>query len=319
MKIYATDKTSLNDPHEELIEPLILEQLSRFKTIFAKMKELNVGFAKVEDASEKAILAFNGVLDKINNIGIYCLARSYKNELLWAHYSDSHKGFCIEYDLNYLVDYYRDKKSINFANILNVKYQRTPPIVDMEYAANNNFDDLIQKLIGTKSFPWRYEQEIRLVFDAIGKQNINLHAIKSITFGARAKDEDIEFTIKSLPFKIKHYKMELNNKYGLNRTKVLLSNNAKELFKYEKPSIDYLIIDDDIDCKQYENHIKQAITKTQQEPFLDSIFYAGLDKESNPGKTLIKINASMNKEISPLGTKSYYYEILKKKIKRVLL
>jgi hypothetical protein len=139
MKIYATDKAGLNDPHEGLIEPLILKQFSQLKTIFAKAKELlNVDFVKIENASEKVLVSFDNVLDKINNIGIYSLSRSYKNELLWAHYSNSHKGFCIEYDLDYLVDYYyRDKKSINFVDIVNVKYQKKPPMVDMGYAINS--------------------------------------------------------------------------------------------------------------------------------------------------------------------------------------
>jgi len=36
-------------------------------------------------------------------IGIFSLSKKYDDELLWAHYANSHKGFCIEYDLEILL------------------------------------------------------------------------------------------------------------------------------------------------------------------------------------------------------------------------
>ena len=33
-----------------------------------------------------------------NNLGVFSLASDYSNLLLWSHYSDSHKGFCVGFD-----------------------------------------------------------------------------------------------------------------------------------------------------------------------------------------------------------------------------
>lgn len=39
--------------------------------------------------------------DKLENLfWIGCLAEDYKNRLMWSHYADSHKGFCVEYDFS---------------------------------------------------------------------------------------------------------------------------------------------------------------------------------------------------------------------------
>ena len=46
----------------------------------------------------------------LNNRSYYCISASNNDEILcdniqmWSHYADSHKGFCIEYDLNKLID-----------------------------------------------------------------------------------------------------------------------------------------------------------------------------------------------------------------------
>lgn len=39
------------------------------------------------------------ICDKTSNLFLIgCLCTDYKNRLMWSHYADSHKGFCIEYD-----------------------------------------------------------------------------------------------------------------------------------------------------------------------------------------------------------------------------
>lgn len=37
---------------------------------------------------------------KQNNRGVCCLSEEYSNPLLWSHYGDQHKGFCVGYSLD---------------------------------------------------------------------------------------------------------------------------------------------------------------------------------------------------------------------------
>ncbi len=109
------------------------------------------------------------IMQDIGNIGIYSLSKPTEkdfpnNELLWAHYANSHKGFCIEYDLNKLIDNY--SKEYDIRNVINVQYQDERPEV-------TEVDDTFtvqKKVFGTKSLAWKYENEIRLVFNTAGKK-----------------------------------------------------------------------------------------------------------------------------------------------------
>jgi Protein of unknown function (DUF2971) len=82
--------------------------------------------------------------------------------LMWSHYADSHKGFCIEYDISVLP--YGDHRS---RFMFPVVY--SPEIFDatsnLRYKESNNFNNLRYILSAmTKSTDWSYEKEWRLIF-----------------------------------------------------------------------------------------------------------------------------------------------------------
>ena len=119
------------------------------------------------------------------------------NELLWAHYANSHKGFCIEYDLDKLDTCITD--NINYR--IDVVYQENKPTI----SPNDSIETKIKKAFSTKSLAWAYENEYRLVFSSSGVKKIAFEAIRAIYFGLNIplaernaivnglKDKDIEF------------------------------------------------------------------------------------------------------------------------------
>lgn len=113
----------------------------------------------------------------------------YKNELMWAHYADSHRGICIKY---------------HFSNSLTKLYSKVGKPVryfrDVEYK-----DDLSVLNIGdtitikdaffAKSKAWEYENELRLIqFDLNGSGNYDVidvpSSIEAVYFGAKCSQED---------------------------------------------------------------------------------------------------------------------------------
>ena len=53
------------------------------------------------------LVALEDLLSYNKKIGIYSLSKTFIDELLWAHYGNSHKGFCIEYDLDILLNSFK--------------------------------------------------------------------------------------------------------------------------------------------------------------------------------------------------------------------
>jgi len=121
--------------------------------------------------------------------------KEYLNELMWAHYADSHNGICIKYkfpsnvtttgnDKNYVayfkdVEYISDLKKYSKQDSINIK--------DAFFA---------------KGKSWKYENELRLLYyNPTNRDNhVSLpisNCIKAVYFGVKCSDKDKQ-TIKSI-------------------------------------------------------------------------------------------------------------------------
>jgi hypothetical protein len=107
-QIYLTDATKFNDPFESRPLPRV-DQSPEIRTRFA-MKLAKLQFPRAEDdhirrlADEKVHLLKDREFlrmihdEMIRTTGIYCLTEKNDDLLMWALYSDSHKGLCLEFD-----------------------------------------------------------------------------------------------------------------------------------------------------------------------------------------------------------------------------
>jgi hypothetical protein len=176
---WSSDFSNLNDPCETTITSDQLIKQSKFiLPIFGKNSK---------EKFKPVIEAVENLLSHTRKIGIYSLSKSQKDELLWAHYANSHKGFCIEYDLDILT------KTCNNSSIYNfpVIYKEKPPSIDFKDIINSTDATItIQKMGGYKSLRWKYEEEIRIVTDEFGIHSYDFNALKSVYFGLRMEDSD---------------------------------------------------------------------------------------------------------------------------------
>ena len=139
--------------------------------------------------------------------GVLSLTPHTNNYLMWSHYSDSHSGFCIEFDTRKLVE------SIA-GHFQQVNYENEIPYISITDALE---DELIVKLIYTKSIIWQYENEYRLsrIHKADFTVEFDPKAIVAIYFGCKMKyDNQLEIInlAKEKYANTKFYKMELDNK-----------------------------------------------------------------------------------------------------------
>jgi hypothetical protein len=199
-RIWAARLDSLNDPNEflysidEYLNKLIKGR--KFLSYFVSFKTKQINEEETNNATKK-LLDLKGV-----QCGIYSLSEEYNNELMWAHYGNSHKGYCIEYEFDKIEDL--DLKKANkethlkhFDRFIKLKYEdKIPKNIDSLEPHNNFINYLSQK-----SMNWKYEKEVRLITQTSGKFNYNPKVIKSIIFGLNCCPEMKEKIINKLKFK----------------------------------------------------------------------------------------------------------------------
>lgn len=294
-QFYASSMEKLNDIQEGKI--IIDNQEIELFDLLVKNSVSNFDISIKKD--------LNNLMQIYKNSGVYSLSKDYKNELLWAYYADSHKGFCIEYDFNILKSY-----PCNEDNFFDVKYSKNVPIINL----GSIFDiSILKKSLVTKSLSWKHEDEIRILMPFQGMFNYFTRAVKSIYFGYRTDKNTIESIMEKLKGRgIKYYQMthkkdlyELEKKYkqDIFKDESIYKNKVNKF-------VPYLLEDE----KPYEDLIKKAIVIVEQEPLCEKV----IDASKSPTKGT-KDNPvffiSYENKIKNLPTPNYF--ISKKEIEEI--
>lgn len=112
------------------------------------------------------------------------------NPLMWAHYANYHKGFCIKYKFPGQLVRNEDKTSLTWSRIGNVNY-----VPEMIFPTKNNS---LWDALFAKHEVWKYEHEVRLVhYDPSNEANyktieIPEESIEAIYLGLKCSDENRE-------------------------------------------------------------------------------------------------------------------------------
>jgi len=179
----------------------------------------------VKEPDEKTEKKRKKLLEKIESglpdFGVFCLSEINNNILMWSHYAEDHKGFCVEFealdksfkedllelkvnyiseyeDLNnpqYLIDFYiemfSNSKGLN-KNKWQIKYKQLSKKV-----TTNEDNELGKSILRNKFSDWEYEKEVRLVNNRVGIHKYNPRSINKIIFGLRMSEKD-KSTIKKI-------------------------------------------------------------------------------------------------------------------------
>lgn len=215
---------TITDINEENINSLFnfcLESANDKKAFNAKYSQggkFNNKFR--DDVVNFALMATNLVKEKQwAKIGVACFSEDNDNILMWSHYTNSHQGFCLEFDTNCA-----PFKPTKTKNLLKVNYSESNsyPALSLKDIPNNL--DLINTQLGTKSLHWKYENEWRL-FSAIGNKEypFDRAALTGVYFGCRMKNEDknaIALILADLPTRL----------YQMQRSETEFKVASKEIF-----------------------------------------------------------------------------------------
>lgn len=195
--------SSFNDPYDcqirinrsDINEVLALDYLAKifpnskneksefYGKAYSKVGSFKEDLDKVCEFLKERITEFENYF---NNKGILSLSRNPANMLMWGHYGDNHKGIAIGLDPEsdgFLND-------IRFTNPIH--YDEEYPYFtarDVVLAGSwEEWDDLSNLIIHTKSSEWAYEQETRVVIEDGGRVFKSPGKISEIVFGAKCED-----------------------------------------------------------------------------------------------------------------------------------
>ena len=114
-------------------------------------------------------------------LGVFSLSEVPDNILMWSHYSDQHKGFCIEFERH-------PNNQLGSPECVPIIYDDEAP----EYEATELIkQESFARIATTKSKYWDYELEWRMISKEIGNRTFPLPApITAIIFGERMPDNN---------------------------------------------------------------------------------------------------------------------------------
>lgn len=198
-----------------------IDKISKIKTV-KDLIEFNISEMKI------SLTKFSEILEYLNNYITQVVNDSFTssslricsftvdndNLLMWSHYADEHKGFCIEYDIS------------DFRTCLDFRNRLYPVIYTSELFKPQNYDfkkdefwalELIASLF--KAVEWSYEKEFRYIEPGgIDNDFYKMPKPSAIYFGSRYDKNDgesmknVQDLIKtSDELGIKKYKMKLSN------------------------------------------------------------------------------------------------------------
>lgn len=150
--------------------------------------------------------------EKMKNLFLVgCLCTSYKNKLMWSHYADGHKGFCIEYDFSEPEDEILSKLP------LPVVYSENRPLVPWKAAIDNSVEnmeeayaEIVMGLL-TKDKEWEYENEWRILIGATEDAELVMPKVSCIYLGASIEKENRDKIVaiaKKLNIPVKQMKVD---------------------------------------------------------------------------------------------------------------
>lgn len=227
-RIWLSAPSGFNDPFDS--KPLFNE--NEFENLIKYNDKL--AYLLNKSGIDNIISSINDLLEKeIENFRISCFTENdYTNTLMWSHYANSHKGFCLLYDYNQ--DIFKRNEffwlCINPVIYSKQTFDIAKHLYTMLLSAYTHLNNIEQKInfnnlllyaiVLYKNKIWEYEKEWRIVMEKRlhGVENIiNAPTPKAIYIGINTHPTNIEKLKQiALELKIDAYQMNrVNNSYQL--------------------------------------------------------------------------------------------------------
>jgi len=203
--LWFSKPSTFNDPYDCAITPVVDlsdEECEEWfdscwkraitedsKIFYEQNKNNKVKAARERLEDEAHILLDEKKREILSSWGVACFAEQKDVMLMWSHYADGHKGFCLKFDTS--ADFFR--------NLLPINYIKEFPSVNIGQALlGKEFPDILRPMIKTKARYWKYEREWRALRPVGGQgYSYETNCLKGVYFGV-AIDSHYKQLIKQI-------------------------------------------------------------------------------------------------------------------------
>jgi hypothetical protein len=281
---YAAARHALNDPFEGRFDRASVDMQ------FSLLKALVSGAAPNASTSLDSVSnAVEKVLEFVDKSGVFSLSYNPLQELIWAHYGGSHCGFCIGYDIQKLVDF-----EPNVHHSLDVHYSNAAPsLLSTDLLSAESPIGVLRKMLGVKSKPWAYEEEVRIITVPPGLHEHDYRAVKVVYFGLRCPESTQAAIMEALAGRGVAYKQVTSppSSYALKSAPIPDLYASAPKFKENLASINEGAIYPDYlkpELKQHATYLIKAAEIVRREPYCQEIQLVEFSgSRSKPGKPVI--------------------------------
>lgn len=134
-----------------------IDDLKRGRLKISRIDDLNDPFellgAELADSNQRRFFLETKKAIAQNH-GVLCFSRSWRNPLMWSHYADKHRGFCLGFDIP-------DDRT----KPIRYDAKRLPSLIPRLLAGTPDSEALMKCLLFTKFQDWKYEAEVRVYTD----------------------------------------------------------------------------------------------------------------------------------------------------------
>ena len=180
---FADPLTEFNDPFDSRILPYVEGSKTEVLRYFEKnpkhydLLSRSYDFAELPDPIPKLFMSETALksalrTDKDRPIGVLTLSENKADIVMFTHYADNHRGFCLEFDTIDAPEF--------FAGAMQISYEGYPEINVIKSSDEEKLAALL-----TKSNQWSYEMEWRIInhIDGQGLYAFPPNMLTSIIFG----------------------------------------------------------------------------------------------------------------------------------------
>lgn len=181
-KWYCQTSLKFNDPYDcgivpDVIEDVTVKQYNRYRKMYPEhnLSPPPPGAAIVPLDFTNPKAAWDRVRE---STGVVCFSEQNDNLLMWSHYSDGGKGFCLQFNT--------ENEEFEGDRICKVTYATDIPPVSAVKMWLSKDDKPFFKIMTRKPKDWKYEREWRFLCPKVGEMKYEPQILKAVYLGTEA-------------------------------------------------------------------------------------------------------------------------------------